>query len=109
MKNKSIQIILAILFCCLGLYIAFRGIEWTNFFTEIRSVSLPWYIGGMFGMLLVLFIRGLKWKLLLKPLREYKVMNLYKGTTAGFFTNYVLPFRMGEIARAYITGNIIGQ
>lgn len=109
MKNKYLRFSLAVLISLAGLYIAFRGIDWQAFIHDIGTVSLPWYFLGMLGMLVMLVIRAAKWQLLLKPLGHYPVIDLYKGTIAGFFTNYVLPFRMGEIARAYITGNLIKE
>lgn len=109
MKNKSLRLGLTFLISIAGLYLAFRGIDWTAFFQDIKTVSIPWYILGMLGMIIMLIIRAAKWQLLLKPMGNYSVVKLYKGTIAGFFTNYVLPFRMGEIARAYITGNYIKE
>lgn len=109
MKNKKIQLVLALLISAVGLYIAFRGIEWNNFISELRSVNIFWYIGGMLGMVLILLIRGVRWRIFLLPMGNYSALTLYKGTAAGFFTNYVLPFRIGEIVRAYITGRFIGK
>lgn len=109
MKNKKLQLILAILISAVGLFIAFKGIEWGNFIKELSSINIYWYIGGMLGMVIILFIRGIRWRLFLKPIGNYSAIKLYKGTAAGFFSNYVLPFRIGEIARAYITGQFIGK
>lgn len=109
MKNKKFQLALALLISAIGLYIAFRGIEWNNFVSELRSVNIFWYVGGMLGMVLILFIRGVRWRIFLLPMGNYSAVTLYKGTAAGFFSNYVLPFRIGEIVRAYITGRFIGK
>lgn len=109
MKNKKLQLFFAILISAVGLYIAFRGIEWKNFISELKSINLYWYIAGMVAMLAIMFIRALRWRILLLPLGNYSSVKLYKGTIAGFFTNYVLPFRIGEIVRAYITGKFIKE
>lgn len=109
MKNKKLQLIIAILISALGLYIAFRGIEWKSFISELRSINLYWYIAGMLAMLMIILVRALRWRILLLPMGNYSTINLYKGTIAGFFTNYVLPFRIGEVARAYITGQFIKE
>ena len=107
MKNKTLQLILAILISAAGLYIAFRGIEWRNFLHELGSIDIIWYISGMMGMIIILLIRGLRWRIFLLPMGTFSAIKLYKGTIAGFFTNYVLPFRIGEVVRAYVTGRFI--
>jgi glycosyltransferase 2 family protein len=109
MKNKPLQLVLAILISVVGLYFAFRGIEWQNFLHELRSINLVWYISGMLGMILILIIRAMRWRIFLLPMGSFSTIKLYKGTIAGFFTNYVLPFRIGEVVRAYITGQFIGK
>ncbi len=107
MKNKPLQLALAIIISTIGLFIAFRGIEWQNFIHELGSINLLWYIGGMLGMIIILFIRAMRWKIFLLPMGSFSTIKLYKGTIAGFFTNYILPFRIGEVVRAYITGQYI--
>lgn len=109
MKNKSLQLIIAILISAAGLFIAFRNIEWKDFINELGSINLVWYIAGMAGMILILLIRGLRWKIFLLPMGTFSAIKLYKGTIAGFFTNYVLPFRIGEVVRAYVTGRYINK
>jgi len=50
-----------------------------------------------------------RWRIFLLPIGSFSTIKLYKGTIAGFFTNYILPFRIGEIVRAYITGQFIEE
>lgn len=107
MRNKKIQLLLAIIISAFGLYLAFHDIEWKNFLQELHSVNMFWYTGGMLCMLFIIFIRATRWRILLLPMGNFSRVKLYKGTIAGFFTNYVLPFRIGEVVRAYITGKYI--
>lgn len=107
MKNKTLQLTLAIVISAIGLFFAFRGIEWKDFIHELGSINLVWYISGMLGMVIILFIRAMRWRIFLLPLGSFSTIKLYKGTIAGFFTNYILPFRIGEVVRAYITGQYI--
>ncbi len=109
MKNKKLQLIIAIIISAVGLYIAFHDIEWKNFIYEIKTVDIYWYFGGMLAMIIIMFIRALRWRILLLPIGNYSTIKLYKGTIAGFFTNYVLPFRIGEVVRAYVTGQYVKE
>ena len=103
MKNKTLQFSLAIIISAIGLFFAFRGIEWKDFIHELESINLAWYIGGMAGMIIILLIRAMRWRIFLLPMGTFSTIKLYKGTIAGFFTNYVLPFSIGEVVRAYVT------
>ncbi|MEA2077601.1 MAG: lysylphosphatidylglycerol synthase transmembrane domain-containing protein [Candidatus Marinimicrobia bacterium] len=109
MKNKNLQLALAIIISAVGLFFSFRGIEWQNFLQELSSVNIYWYIAGMLGMIVILLIRALRWRIFLLPMGSFSTIKLYKGTIAGFFTNYILPFRIGEVVRAYITGQFINK
>lgn len=107
MKHKVLRLSLSIILSLAGLFFAFRGIQWTQFLEALRSVNLLWYVGGMFGMIAVLLIRAARWRIFLLPMGKFRTYDLFKGTIAGFFTNYVLPFRMGEVVRAYVSGRFV--
>ena len=109
MRNNFLRLLIGIILSVGGLFIAFRGIEWEVFLRELRTVNLLWYTAGMLSMLLVLLIRAARWRIFLLPIGKFRTYDLYKGTIAGFFTNYVLPFRMGEIVRAYTSGKFIDK
>ncbi|MFO7840613.1 MAG: lysylphosphatidylglycerol synthase transmembrane domain-containing protein [Fidelibacterota bacterium] len=109
MKKKAVRLTLSILLSIIGLYVAFQGIEWSHFLRELRSVNLLWYTAGMLGMLIVIYVRAVRWRIFLLPIGDFPAYKLYKGTIAGFFTNYVLPFRMGELVRAYVTGKFLNK
>lgn len=103
-NKKLIHITLGILISGAALYYTFSGIDWQIFLSQIKQINLFWYISGCIVAIIAIFLRAVRWKLLLKPIRSFKVIPLFKGTIVGFFGNYVLPIRMGEILRAYITG-----
>ncbi|MEA1986943.1 MAG: lysylphosphatidylglycerol synthase transmembrane domain-containing protein [Candidatus Marinimicrobia bacterium] len=103
-NNKIIQIGIGLLISGVALYYTFSGIEWKVFATEIKEINLYYYSVGCFLAIFAIYIRAIRWKYLLKPLGNFKVIHLFKGTVVGFFGNYILPVRMGEVLRPYITG-----
>lgn len=109
MKHKVLRLTLSILISLGGLFFAFRGVHWELFLRELQSVNLLWYVSGMLGMILVLLVRAARWRIFLLPIGRFRVYDLFKGTISGFFTNYILPFRMGEVVRAYTSGKFIGK
>jgi len=51
------------------------------------------------------FIRALRWRILLQPIKEDTSLNSRFGAvTIGFMANTLLPARVGEFARAYALG-----
>lgn len=103
-NKKLIHITLGIVISGAALYYTFSGINWKVFLSQLKQINLFWYASGCIMAIIAIFLRAVRWKLLLKPMRSFKVIPLFKGTIVGFFGNYVLPIRMGEILRAYITG-----
>ena len=64
-----------------------------NFLLLLASVSV-----ATFGF----FIRALRWKILLTPVRENTALrSRFAAVSIGFMANNILPARMGEFARAY--------
>lgn len=49
-------------------------------------------------------IRGMRWKILLSHLGSFKLKELTTLTITGYAVNNVLPVRIGEFTRAWITG-----
>jgi len=54
--------------------------------------------------ILTLYIRGLRWKVLLQNNTKYSIINLAKVFTVGSMLNIYLPARAGDIYRAYYLG-----
>lgn len=82
------------------LYLALRNIDpglMTASFSRADWRWLPVIAGvGLFE----LFLRGVKWKLLLDPVGRAGVRDCFRLEAAGLALNNILPFRLGELARA---------
>ena len=59
--------------------------------------------------MLVIYLRALRWKLLLNSSKRFNVNDLYKGQLIGYFGNNILPLRAGELIKAYYIGNKYGK
>lgn len=58
---------------------------------DIRLVSM-----GLALLILDLILRGVRWKLILKPIRECDLKSLSSILAIGYFLNMMIPFRVGE-------------
>jgi uncharacterized protein (TIRG00374 family) len=71
---------------------AFRGADYA-----LAFAAIPIYFAGY-------WLRALRWRLLLKPVAEIPTARLYPVVVVGLMTNNIAPMRVGELVRAYLTG-----
>ena len=77
------------------------GGEWPQLVAALRDADwrlIPIAVGLLFAGIL---IRSIRWGQLL-PEYQLKLRTLFSALLVGLTVNNVLPFRMGEIARAYL-------
>lgn len=86
------------------LYWVFKGISFESLWTTLRQASPAWIVaaGGIY--LSGYLFRAMRWEVLIKPIREVQAKDLFWPMVLGFFANNILPFRMGELVRAHISG-----
>ncbi|MBU2530041.1 MAG: flippase-like domain-containing protein [Elusimicrobia bacterium] len=101
MKTK-LSIIGGLAFGILLMYLAFRNIDIKNL-VEIYSQTNPLYLIPLAFLLIIeVFVRGLRWKILLDPVKKIKVMDTFKLEAIGLAFNNILPLRLGEIIRGVL-------
>ena len=67
-----------------------------------------WYLFASVALQLgAVWVRALRWKWLLAPIKNISTKLLFDATMIGYFGNNVLPLRMGELLRAYVVSNNI--
>ena len=67
----------------------------------LSSANYFYVIPGIGAYSIALLFRTIRWKVILRPLGDYKVSRLWPVVTVGYAANNVLPVRLGEIVRAY--------
>ena len=83
-----------------------RNIDYRSFAAEIGKAdkSLIWL--GLLSYALSFWFRSVRWGLILRPERRFRISALFSGIVIGWMANNVLPVRMGEFVRAYDFGRI---
>ncbi|MCP5112969.1 MAG: flippase-like domain-containing protein, partial [bacterium] len=78
------------------------GFEWQRFTSTFRHISWPWMaLSGVLALLTYLG-RALRWRVLIRPVREKpSLWNLFSATAIGF-TAIVLFGRAGELVRPFL-------
>lgn len=83
------------------LYFAFGNIDWGKLWAVLKGVDYFKIFIAMAIIGAMLFVRGHRWSLFLKPVKKIPAVPLFWSTSIGFGVNNVLPARLGEVARAY--------
>jgi hypothetical protein len=86
----------------LAFFVLARAIDWNTFLTALTSIppailllTLPMYLVAM-------VLRALAWQFLLQ--RQVSPRTVVLALNEGYLFNNILPFRIGELARAFLLG-----
>ncbi|MCH7611861.1 MAG: flippase-like domain-containing protein [Candidatus Marinimicrobia bacterium] len=99
--NKLYKFIIGFIISFAGLWYAFQGVDLQQIKIHLVRTDITYLILSMVVMVSSVMVRAMRWKLILIPLHTFKLKPLYKSTMIGYFGNGVLPFRLGELLRAY--------
>ncbi len=99
--NKLYKFIIGFIISIAGLWYAFKGVDLQQIKVYLVRADLTYLILSMIVMVSSVIVRAMRWKLILIPLHTFSLNPLYKSTMIGYFGNGVLPFRLGELLRAY--------
>ena len=92
----------------ISLVLAFKGTDPKAIWASLSETGIWWAIPVLGATLVSIWIRALRWRLMLDPLCEVTTGETYRATMIGFMANNVLPMRLGELVRAYSIGRASG-
>ena len=69
---------------------------------EIRAMNWNWVAAAVLFDILVYFLQGWRWSLLLRPVANIPYAQSIRAIYVGLFANEVLPLRTGEVIRCYL-------
>jgi hypothetical protein len=98
-KKFVLSLFVGILLLVLMLW--YVGIE--NFLLSIQRVSPYWLLLAFVASFLPQLVRALRWKTLLFPVKDsVKYSNTLSIMLVGSLANFLIPVRVGEVARAFL-------
>lgn len=86
------------------LFLAARGVQFGEMLQALEQANYWYMIPCVALTILAFWIRSLRWRCLLLPVRTLPQRVLFPATMIGFLANNVLPARLGELVRAYVVG-----
>lgn len=107
-KKRAIQLVAGILISGIALYYTLKGLDWKTVRLGFSTANGWWYLAATLLMILTVWVRAYRWTFFLKNHTHLSVYTLHKGVMIGYFGNNVLPFRLGELLRAYSTSVLTG-
>jgi uncharacterized protein (TIRG00374 family) len=96
--------ILGILISAIFLFLAFRKVHLRELRIALGYANYVYLIPSIILLLLSMLLRAIRWRYLLRPVKDIKLKSLFSATVVGLMSNNLLPARLGEIVRAYIIG-----
>ncbi len=105
---KVIVSILAIGLAALLLYYSLRGIEWGQVWVLLSGAKPAYLAGACLLTTTSLFLRAIRWRILLCAGSLVSVSAAFWATSVGYFGNNFLPARAGEIARTLMISSRSG-
>ncbi len=99
--NKILKLIVGIAISIAGLWYAFRGMNFSELIDHLSQTNFSFILLAMGIIVVSVALRAYRWQLMLKPIQTITFNPLFASTMIGYFGNSVLPFRLGEILRAY--------
>ena len=86
------------------LYLAFRGIDFSEMIEHFRGAKYSWIGLSLIFALFSHISRARRWNLLIEPLNyKPKLWNTFNAVMFGYLANYALP-RIGEVTRCVSLG-----
>lgn len=98
----TLKVVIGLISTALFLYFAVRGVEIGQLYESILRTDYALLSLAIGVALTGYWVRAWRWRLILHPMKEVGVHDLFAATVIGFMANNVLPLRPGEVARAYV-------
>ena len=108
MVRTALRIGIAVTVTAVCLYFALRGVDWSEIRVVLGRTNYGW-VAVMAGMsVLAVYLRALRWGVLLEPVARVGMRPLFSATAVGFLANILLPLRAGEVIRPVLLGRETG-
>ena len=97
--KKVIEYVLLLGLAAVLLWLAFRSVNWSEFWNDLRTCRWGWVVAMMLLQCLITLMRGERWRLMMRPLtKELRTRETYDAYAICYLANLAFP-RSGEVVR----------
>ena len=107
--RNALRLTIGVLVSLACLYFATRGTDWATVGALLAGARLLWVFLLAVACAAVLWVRMLRWRVLLRPLGDVPRYPALSATVIGFGAGAVLPFRLGELVRPALIARKTGM
>lgn len=101
-SNKALKVLFPLLLGVFILYIIYNDFDFSQIWQPLKEMDMFWFVMTTIFIILSHIIRGLRWKLALKPLGLYPTSSTsINSIFVAYAANLVIP-RVGEVSRCVI-------
>lgn len=104
LKQHGVKIVLGLAIGAVFFYLAVRRIELGQMRAALAAADYAWVVVAGLLMLLSHYLRALRWRYFLAPIRTVETPVLFSALLIGYAANTFMPAHLGEFLRAYVLG-----
>ncbi|MBI4539320.1 MAG: flippase-like domain-containing protein [Gemmatimonadetes bacterium] len=104
MRAKGYRWAVGFVVTLLFLALALRRVEWGRTAATLKGADPLILAAGAVFLLGTFVLFSIRWRVLLSATARVRVRDTFSCIMIGYFTNTVLPFRLGDLARAALMG-----
>ncbi len=100
--KRQMQLVAGLAVSAVLLWWLFKDTNWAEVGRVVRNADLFWLSAAVGCVLLSFVVRIFRWRALVAVEPPPRFIKLFNATQIGFFANFVLPARLGEVIRAVV-------
>ena len=101
-KRRWLIIVIGLVVSLAFLWYALRDLHLGEVWTVLRGAHYGWLVPGVAVYFVSVWFRAWRWGFLLRGSRRVSANRLFPVVVIGYMGNDILPFRLGEVLRAYV-------
>lgn len=102
LRRRWPALVLGLLISAGLLWFTFRDLRMDEILDAIRGANYWWLVPSVAIYFVSVWFRSWRWKFLLRGSKHVPAERLFPVVVVGYMGNNLLPFRLGEVLRAYL-------
>lgn len=103
-NGDTLKFSIGILISLLFLWLAFHKVDFRRMAGAFAQADYWYMIPGVAGLFCAHWLRALRWRYFLDPIKRIKIGPLFSALLIGYMANCFVPAHLGELLRAYVIG-----
>ena len=102
MRRRWLMLAAGFVISLVFLWLALKDLQLDQVLTSLQEANYLWLIPGVAVYFVSVWFRAWRWGFLLRSSKRVPARKLFPIVVIGYMGNDILPFRLGELLRAYV-------